>query len=121
MNQNALLSLRILTPEGNILDVYELYSVNLPLADGFPIGIRPGHAPLIAETAQGVVKYRNDETQEIECHAGVLDIKDNVVTILTPGEVTTAPREIVEPEEKEYDRIMRTLVEKLDIDQGENN
>lgn len=121
MNQNTLLSLKILTPEGSILDIDGLYSINIPLADGSPICIRPGHAPLIAETVQGTVEYRNEKGQEIQLHAGVIDIKNNIITILTPGKVSITPQEIIEPVEKEYNRLMRTLVDKLIFDQGENN
>lgn len=106
------LKLRVITPEGVILDESTLISVNIPLADDCPIGVRPGHAPLIAETIKGIVHYRGPEKQgEITLHAGVLDIRDNEIIVLTPGEVSTISPNITQPSKSEYDRLMNTLVE----------
>lgn len=119
MSIGSLLSLNVLTPEGSILDEEALYSVNVPLADGCPIGIKPGHAPLIAETIQGLVRFRSsDGENQIELHAGVLDIRDNQVIILTPGKVSATPLEITEESENDYDRLMTSLIEKLDLNQN---
>jgi len=120
MSTGSLLSLNVLTPEGSILDEEALYSVNVPLADGCPIGIRPGHAPLIAETIQGSVRFRSlDGENQIELHAGVLDIRDNQVIILTPGKVSATPLEITEEAKNDYDRLMTSLIEKLDLNQNQ--
>ncbi len=117
MSSNSL-KLKILTPEGSLLEAGSLDSVNVPLADDCPIGIRPGHAPLIAETNKGKVLYReSNHEKQIELHAGVLEIRDNVVLILSPGEVSTIPQEITQPSETEYDRLMNTLVEKFNVNQ----
>jgi F0F1-type ATP synthase epsilon subunit len=108
------LSLKILSPEGVILNAHELSGVNVPLVDGGSIGIKPGHAPLIAETIDGMVQYLiGIEERTIEVHAGVLDIKNNVVTILTAGKVTETPPEINRKTETGYDRLIQTLVENL--------
>jgi F0F1-type ATP synthase epsilon subunit len=118
MSKETLLSLEILTPEGTILKADSLFSINVPLADGSPIGIRPGHAPLIAETLQGSVRFRTAESEsQIELHAGVLDIRDNRVIILTPGKVSGTPREIADGSETEYDRLMGSLIEKINLNQ----
>lgn len=118
MSRETLLSLEILTPEGTLLEADSLFSVNIPLADGSPIGIRPGHAPLIAETVQGSVRFRSDEGErQIELHAGVLDIRDNRVIILTHGKVSGTPLEIVDGSETEYDRLMGSLIEKINLNQ----
>lgn len=112
------LKLKILTPEGAVLETDSLTSVNVPLADGCPIGIRPGHAALIAETEQGTVHYRGpNQEDKIKLHAGVLDIRDNGIIILTPGEVSKIPSEITQPSETEYDRLMNTLVENISLGQ----
>ena len=115
------LELKILTPEGSLIEADSLESINVPLADDFPIGIRTGHAPLIAETIKGKVIYRgSSQENQIELHAGVLEIRENMVVILTPGKVSSMPREINQPSVTEYERLMNTLAEKLnvDIDQG---
>lgn len=112
------LKLRVFTPEGTILEADSLRSVNVPLADDCPIGIRPGHAPLIAETKKGAVHYRGHHQDErINLHAGILEIRDNEIIILTPGEVSTISPEITQPTELEYERLMKTLIEKLNLDQ----
>jgi len=106
------LTLKVLTPEGSLIDQGNLMGITLPLANDYPIGIRPGHAPLIAETVQGRIKYRKSgEISTIDLHAGVVEIRDNVVTILTPGEIDKT--EQVSATEKEYDRLMRTLVQQV--------
>jgi len=112
-----LLTLKILSPDGIILTEESLYAVNAPLADGFPIGIRPGHAPLIAETEQGIVHYRNNKGKRGKnLHAGVLEIRDNQIIILTTGEVSKISPEITQRKESEYDRLMNTLIEKFSLD-----
>jgi F0F1-type ATP synthase epsilon subunit len=110
----ATMTLRILTPEGVIFEVDALEAIRVPIAVGGTIGLRPGHAPLIAETSTGAVKYRSDpEAGEISLHPGILDIRDNQVTILTAGEVLQTPDAIVKPVETDFDRLMQTLVREL--------
>lgn len=118
MNPNSLLALKVITPEGIIFEIENLTSINVPLADGSPIGIRPGHTPLIAETVQGMLVFRSGQNKEsIHLHAGVLDIRNDNVTILTAGKVEENLAEVAEPLETEYDRLMQTLVKKLSPDQ----
>jgi F0F1-type ATP synthase epsilon subunit len=114
MTTKPSLTLQVLTPEGFVLEADQLSSVKVPLVDGGTIGIRPAHAPLIAETVQGEVTYRSqEESNAIELHAGVLDIDNDVVTILTAGEVTGTPSKIAEEPETEYERLMQTLIDHL--------
>ena len=62
MSENEL-TLKILTPDGQVLEADHLIEVVVPLADGGTIGIRPQHAPLIAETVTGTVQLvREGET-----------------------------------------------------------
>ena len=113
------LRLEILTPEGKLLGADSLISVNIPLADGCPIGIKPGHAPLIAETEQGTVHFQgsNQEQNEIKLHPGVLNIRKNLVTILTPGELSTSPTEMIKTSETEYKRLITTLINHFNLQQ----
>jgi F0F1-type ATP synthase epsilon subunit len=114
MTMPSLLTLKILTPESVILDVSEIQAVTIPLGDGGSIGIRPGHAPLIAETHQGVVKYRNEtEDMEIALFAGVLDIRDNIITILTAGEDNQQKKGAFYDSDKKYERLLQTLISQL--------
>ena len=117
MSTNGSLTLKVLTPEGILYKEENLYAVNIPLADGCPIGVRPGHAPLIAETDQGKVQYRSSGSEnEIHLHAGVLDIRDNMIILLTAGEVEKTPEAIAEAVPTEYDRLMQTLIQQIQHD-----
>lgn len=114
MSSEPIISLRVLTPEGAILEIDELTSVNVPLVDGGNIGIKPGHAPLIAETTKGTVRYQMETGQNnIELHPGVLDIRYNLVLILTAGELSQTPEMLTQPAETDYERLMKTLVREL--------
>lgn len=109
------LTLKIITAQGTILEKEGLSAVNLPLLDQLPIGIRTGHAPLIAETSKGKIKYRSPEEEgEINIHQGVLKVRNNLVTILTSGEVTEEVDDDCQfsNELLNYDRLMKTLVDK---------
>lgn len=117
MKNSHLLTLTIYSPERKILEESRLESVIVPLADGGTIGIRPGHAPLIAETVQGPVRFQKMDVQDsLELYPGVLDIRDNAVTILTAG----ATAEENDPTEQypslSFDRLMRTLLDSLSDD-----
>jgi F0F1-type ATP synthase epsilon subunit len=110
MNQKTLL-LNIVAPEGLLRTEENLTAINITLANGSFLGIRPGHAPLIAETNEGKVHFRSGSTRgDYELHAGVLEVRDNVVTILIAGEVSSTPDEITEPAEMNFDRLINTLL-----------
>ena len=108
------LTLKVLTPEGLVLEKKGLVAVTIPLADRGPIGIRDGHAPLIAETEQGNIYYRSDISEEkILLHAGVLDVRDNSIILLTAGEVEKTPEAVSQSGPTEYDRLMQTLIRQI--------
>ncbi len=115
MTESASLYLQVLTPDGLIFKRAELTAINVPLVDGANIGIRPNHAPLIAETALGKIKFRStDNENAIFLHPGILAIRDNTVTLFTAGEVADKPSEkIIELHITEYERLMNTIVDKL--------
>lgn len=122
MSPKPILQLRVVTPEGIILNAAELTTISVLLVDGGAIGIRPGHAPLIAETVKGVVRYRKiNSEEEINLHSGVLDINNNVVTILTAGEIAETASEFAKPSDNEYDRLMQTLINTLHPAQDQEN
>jgi F0F1-type ATP synthase epsilon subunit len=117
MNLNNLLQIIIITPEGIIREVDNLTAVNIPLVNDYIIGIRPGHAPLIAESKQGTLICRTKTSEiHLELHSGVFEVRNNKVIIFTVGEVTNHSSEPTEPSEKTYNRLMQTLMEKrIDI------
>ncbi len=59
-------------------------SLQLLMADGSWLGIRPGHAPLVTATGDGELKYRQDgDEQTIQVKSGILTLKNDLVSILT--------------------------------------
>lgn len=79
----SLLSLQIITPEGIILKKEGLSAVNVLLETDYPIGIRPGHAPMLAAIKPGIVKYRSpDKMGQFKVNPGILRIRNNTITIL---------------------------------------
>ena len=118
MSRFPLLTLRILSPDGVSIEQEQLTSISVPLADGGRIGIKPGHAPLIAETARGAIQFRSETGEtSIEVHPGVLEIKGQAVIILTAGEVSERAEFVAEPAQIAFKRLMQTLVSKLEPDQ----
>jgi len=80
------LRLLIQTPEQTILDAADVRWAQARLADGGGIGIWPGHAPLLAETAAGPLKYADSSGEhELLLQAGVLQIVPQGITIYTTG------------------------------------
>jgi F0F1-type ATP synthase epsilon subunit len=121
------LNLRILSPDGISIEKTDLTAVNVPLADGGWIGIKPGHAPLIAETVRGAIRFRSELGEDsIEVHPGVLEIKENMVIILTAGKVSRQADFVAKPAQMDFERLMQTLVSELQPDdhpdskQGQN-
>ena len=112
------LTLRVLSPDGPLLEADRLLEVLVPLADGGPIGIRPRHASLIAETVSGPIRYQTEtELFEVELLAGILSIRNNVVTILSAGEmaeVETAPESTSNP----YDKLVEVLESEDEVREG---
>lgn len=114
MSSSGWLSLQVLTPEGEVYRKDNLRALRIPLANRGYIGIRPGHAPLTGETTRGAVLFRTAEgPDEIELLPGVVDIRNNIVIILTAGEVNQSQQQAMDPEESELNRLMLTLVRTL--------
>jgi len=114
MKIRQLLEIKVLTPDGILFEASELQAVNIRLSNGLLLGIRPGHAPLIAETMQGPVSIRNNsDADEITLYAGVLEIRNNTIIILTAGKVEKTPQEITATSELEFDRLMKTLLNQI--------
>ncbi len=78
------LQLNVLTPTETIHEAHNIKYVQVSLAGGYPIGIYPGHAPLLAETVAGSLHYADDSGEHtLNLAAGVLQVDGNVVRILT--------------------------------------
>lgn len=116
MSSDYVLKLKIITPEGILHELENLTAVNVPLVNGYVIGIRPGHAPLIAETRQGKVICRTLTSEiPLELHGGVCEVRNNEVSVFTAGEVPNLASEQSKPSESTYDRLMQTLIKKVEL------
>lgn len=77
-------SLRLVawTPGETLLDVEPVAWVHVALSNGKSVTIYPGHAPMLVETVDEQVRYEHDGTvHRIDLPAGVLSVRDNVVTL----------------------------------------
>lgn len=103
------LTLRVLSPDGHSVEADHLLEIIVPLADGGTIGIRPKHAPLIAETISGLVQYKTkDELFTVDILAGILSIRDNLVTILSAG-IAEEANNVAESPTDPYDELAQVL------------
>lgn len=79
------MTLRVLSMLGPLLQT-QADSVTVPALDG-SLGILRGHAPMIAALGRGRVSYRlGDEAGTCPILGGVLEVKDDIITILTDGD-----------------------------------
>ncbi|MCB2202732.1 hypothetical protein KQH56_01870 [bacterium] len=118
MSATQELTLHILTPEGLLMEANHLREVIVPLADGGTIGIRPKHAPLIAETVDGPVRFLSIiGDKEISLLAGVLQIRDNLVSIMTAGSTEDAESLLNQDQTVTYNRLVQTLAASIENEQ----
>lgn len=77
------LKLRIVTPESVLLEE-QVKSVRFPGEDG-SFGILPRHASMLSLSESGllVAKRESGETLEYIIHDGFVEVRNNVVTVLT--------------------------------------
>jgi len=81
----------IVTPERAVLDEPADF-VELPMYDG-ELGVAPDRAPLIGRLGIGELRVRRGaETKHIFIDGGFAQVRNNVVTVLTPSALT--PSEI---------------------------
>ncbi len=122
-----MLRLEVLTPQSVVFDG-DVDEVVAPLPDGW-IGVLPGHLPFIGRLMRGQVVFRNgDRERVIATIGGSLDMKDDLITLLTGAaalDVTFADLEVslgseaeqiraMEQEaERHFNRVYRTLADTL--------
>lgn len=79
-----LLRVEVLSLGSGGLELEQVERLQVRLQDGSWLGIRPGHAAMIAATSDGELRYRKDnQDQSISVKAGILALSDNLVSILT--------------------------------------
>jgi F-type H+-transporting ATPase subunit epsilon len=80
----ANLSLELATPD-KLLVNEQVSEVEVPGKEGY-MGILPGHAPLISELMEGVVKYTaSNKTQQVTITGGFVEIIGEKVKVLADG------------------------------------
>jgi F0F1-type ATP synthase epsilon subunit len=117
----APLTLRVLTPDRELLRVPAARKVRVKLEDGAWLSIYPHHAPLIASVLPGPLYYEADgEIQgaargEILLSGGILRVADDEVVILTQGASTSSIADAPEFQEgaRRFDRLARELMHTL--------
>lgn len=78
------LTVEVLSLGSGGLRLENISSLQLFLADGSWLGLRPGHAPLVTATGDGELKYRQDgDEQTVQVKGGILTLRDDLVSILT--------------------------------------
>jgi F0F1-type ATP synthase epsilon subunit len=105
------------TPAETLLQVEGVQWVHLRLVDGAGISIYPGHAPLLAETVAGSLRYADRSGDHgFHTRAGILQIEENHVTVFTSGELQPGeqPRLSTVSEERRFDRLARELQARLE-------
>jgi len=81
---DKLLKIQVLSLGKGGLELEQVERLQVWLEDGSWLGIRPGHALMIAATGDGELKYRkDDQDQTVPVKAGILTLSDNLVSILT--------------------------------------
>jgi F0F1-type ATP synthase epsilon subunit len=114
----ASLHLQVLTPAERLLDVERTAWVRVQLADGGGISIYPGHAPLLAETVAGPLRYADGSSEHtFDVQAGILQINKEGVTIFTSGQtegINTVTQKPERAEERRFDRLAQELLTRLE-------
>ena len=94
------LTLEIVTPERLVLSEAVL-EVVLPSIEGY-MGVRPGHAPLMAKLDVGEISYRTDAGQKyLAVSAGFAEVLQGSVSILAE---TAEPAEEIDVERAQRSR-----------------
>ncbi len=105
------LQLTALTPVETLLEVTGVTQAQVRLADGAGLSIYPGHAPLLAETVAGPLRYSDASGEHtLALEAGILHITPGGVTLFTPGALLSGTGEPVgNGEVARFDRLAGVL------------
>jgi F-type H+-transporting ATPase subunit epsilon len=95
-----LLSIKIISPSGKILEDSEFDSITIPTSEG-EITLLPGHVPLVAKVAPGeIVARKKDNEESIVTTDGFLKLnKKGQVLVLSDYAVRSEDVEIAKVEE----------------------
>ncbi len=83
----------VVTPDRAVLD-QRVDFISIPLYDG-EIGILPGHTPLVGRLGYGSLRIRTaGQVKRYFVDGGFVQVRDNVVTVLTQKAVAAAEIEL---------------------------
>jgi len=83
-DRENLLRVQVLSLGSGGLELDRVEKLQVRLEDGSWLGIRPGHAAMIAATGDGELKYKqDDQDQTVAVKAGILTLSGDLVSILT--------------------------------------
>jgi F-type H+-transporting ATPase subunit epsilon len=104
--------LTVLTPEQTMLDVQGVAWVQARLADGGPIGIYPGHAPLLAETVAAPLRYKDTSGEHaVDLSGGILQVHHDGVTVFSSIEASESMQAPdVSTEDERFERLAQELL-----------
>ena len=104
------------SPAGMLFERSGLRSVQLELRDG-KIGIRTGHAPMVAEVSDGdAILDGGESVDRIALHAGIALVQDDVITIYThalDGSTDLNAGNTVDDAEENFEDIYEAIVATL--------
>jgi len=108
------ITLEIATPDRLVLSE-EIDEVILPSVEGY-MGVRPGHAPLLAALDVGEISYRKGtEERLLACSGGFAEVQADSVSILAE---TAEPAEEIDVERAKQAR--QRAADRLSADLAEN-
>ena len=112
--------LTVMTPAQTLLEAKDVSWVRARLADGGPIVIYPGHAPLLAETVFAPLRYADASGEHaIDLDAGILQVTGVDVMVFT-GNTQPCKEPLQAPEDDgHFDQLARELMTTLDAKPGE--
>lgn len=107
--------LTVLTPERTLLEAEGVTQVQAQLADGGPIGVYPGHAPLLAETIAAPLRYADASGEHtIDLGAGILQVHGEGVTVFAGPQTSRVSETLEVPAgDRHFDRSVHQLLAKL--------
>jgi F0F1-type ATP synthase epsilon subunit len=103
-----------MTPAQTLLEVKGVTQVQAQLADGGPIGIYPGHAPLLAETVAAPLRYADASGEHtIDLAAGILQVSEAGVTVFTNQTSEVWQTSEVLEDDRHFDQLAQELLTNL--------
>jgi F0F1-type ATP synthase epsilon subunit len=102
------LRLIVLTPSETVVEAEQVEWIHVKLAGAKALTVWPGHAALLAETASEALQYADGSgTRSVDLPAGVLQVRENTVTLFLAGTLGDQPQP--EEEGERFDRLAEAM------------